>query len=57
MILFKMLNQNVIYEINGCISTGKEVKEHFEALYRRMFITQLQKKENIELLKFTKHRF
>ena len=24
MILFKMLNQNVITEINGCISTGKE---------------------------------
>ncbi|KAJ3284393.1 Serine/threonine-protein kinase RIO1 [Borealophlyctis nickersoniae] len=23
-ILFKMLNRNVIYEINGCISTGKE---------------------------------
>ncbi|KAJ2171899.1 Serine/threonine-protein kinase rio1 [Coemansia sp. RSA 520] len=23
-ILFKMLNQSVIYEINGCISTGKE---------------------------------
>ncbi len=25
MILFKMLNRNVIFEINGCISTGKEV--------------------------------
>ncbi|RKP21993.1 RIO1-domain-containing protein [Rozella allomycis CSF55] len=24
MIIFKMLNQNVIFEINGCISTGKE---------------------------------
>ena len=24
MILFKMLNQGVISEINGCISTGKE---------------------------------
>ncbi|KAJ8328006.1 Serine/threonine-protein kinase rio1 [Batrachochytrium dendrobatidis] len=24
MILFKMLNKNVIYEVNGCISTGKE---------------------------------
>ena len=24
-ILFKMINRNVIYEINGCISTGKEV--------------------------------
>ncbi|KAJ3114432.1 Serine/threonine-protein kinase RIO1 [Phlyctochytrium bullatum] len=24
MILFKMLNRNIIYEINGCISTGKE---------------------------------
>ncbi|KAI7828081.1 RIO1 family-domain-containing protein [Gamsiella multidivaricata] len=23
-ILFKMLNRNVIYEVNGCISTGKE---------------------------------
>ncbi|KAJ3108533.1 hypothetical protein HDU97_000815 [Phlyctochytrium planicorne] len=23
-ILFKMLNRNIIYEINGCISTGKE---------------------------------
>lgn len=25
-ILFKMLNRNVIYEINGCVSTGKEVR-------------------------------
>ncbi len=24
-ILFKMLNKNAIYEVNGCISTGKEV--------------------------------
>ncbi|CAB4444689.1 unnamed protein product [Rhizophagus irregularis] len=23
-ILFKMINRNVIYEINGCVSTGKE---------------------------------
>ncbi|GBC38973.2 serine/threonine-protein kinase Rio1 [Rhizophagus irregularis DAOM 181602=DAOM 197198] len=23
-ILFKMINCNVIYEINGCVSTGKE---------------------------------
>jgi RIO kinase 1 len=26
MILFKMLNRDIIYEINGCISTGKEVE-------------------------------
>jgi serine/threonine-protein kinase RIO1 len=25
LILLKMLNANIIYEINGCISTGKEV--------------------------------
>ncbi|PKK67834.1 RIO1-domain-containing protein [Rhizophagus irregularis] len=26
-ILFKMINRNVIYEINGCVSTGKEKME------------------------------
>ncbi|POG57920.1 hypothetical protein GLOIN_2v1735329 [Rhizophagus irregularis DAOM 181602=DAOM 197198] len=26
-ILFKMINCNVIYEINGCVSTGKEKME------------------------------
>lgn len=28
MILFKMLSRGVICEINGCISTGKEVRGH-----------------------------
>lgn len=27
MILFKMLSRGVISEINGCISTGKEVSD------------------------------
>lgn len=26
MVLFKMLNRGVFKELNGCISTGKEVK-------------------------------
>lgn len=26
-ILFKMLNRGIFYEINGCISTGKEVSQ------------------------------
>ncbi len=29
MILFKMLSRGVICEINGCISTGKEVRNHW----------------------------
>ncbi|XP_030839105.1 serine/threonine-protein kinase RIO1 [Strongylocentrotus purpuratus] len=29
MILFKMLSRNVIYEINGCISTGKEANVYY----------------------------
>ncbi|XP_042338692.1 serine/threonine-protein kinase RIO1-like [Plectropomus leopardus] len=28
MILFKMLSRGIISEINGCISTGKEVRDH-----------------------------
>lgn len=32
MILFKMLNQNVITEINGCISTGKEANVYHALL-------------------------
>jgi serine/threonine-protein kinase RIO1 len=28
LILYKMLNREVIMEINGCISTGKEVRTH-----------------------------
>ena len=31
MILFKLLNQNSIYEINGCISTGKEANVYHAA--------------------------
>lgn len=26
MVLFKMLNRGVFHDINGCISTGKEVR-------------------------------
>jgi RIO kinase 1 len=25
-ILFKMINRDLIYEVNGCVSTGKEVR-------------------------------
>jgi RIO kinase 1 len=31
-ILFKMLNRNIIYEVNGCISTGKEVSSGYMAV-------------------------
>lgn len=30
MVLFKMLNRGVFYNINGCISTGKEVTCNFQ---------------------------
>ena len=29
MVLFKMLNRGVFHDINGCISTGKEVCTHY----------------------------
>lgn len=30
MILLKMINKNVIFEVNGCVSTGKEVIAFFK---------------------------
>jgi len=40
MVLFKMLNRGVFKELNGCISTGKEVKPTFYVTVncRRFFI-------------------
>lgn len=32
MVLFKMLNRGVFHDINGCISTGKEVRFHCSCL-------------------------
>lgn len=33
MVLFKMLNRGVFHDINGCISTGKEVRFHYFCCY------------------------
>ena len=33
MILFKLLNRGFISEINGCISTGKEVNDFFTSIF------------------------
>lgn len=41
MVLFKMLNRGVFNEINGCISTGKEVFGHSSVLYLLMFILHI----------------
>lgn len=41
MVLFKMLNRGVFNEINGCISTGKEVLGHSSVVYLLMFILQI----------------
>ncbi len=44
MILFKMLSRAVVKELNGCISTGKEVRIllylHLISVFRQMYIMQ-----------------
>ena len=60
-ILFKMIGRELIHEVNGCISTGKEVglfpsKSPCSDLhiFRQMFITPSRPHLPISLLKFTK---
>lgn len=45
-ILFKMIGRGLLYEVNGCVSTGKEVLRRLptcaagaHSVHRRMFIT------------------
>jgi hypothetical protein len=61
MILYKMLNNNLISEIHGCISTGKEVgmlfSVMFNCIFRRMFTSLLRKTGSKWQSKFTRPPF
>ena len=61
-ILFKMINRGLIEEINGCVSTGKEVspviypvfRQSVTSVYRQTSITPSRPRKNISPLKYTK---
>lgn len=62
-ILFKMIGRGLIYEVNGCVSTGKEVGgrnlawrlRKVNVAVRRMSITPSLQSTNILLSRYTKH--
>ena len=57
-ILYQMLNRGQLKEINGCISTGKEVIFLDSMLMNRpTFIMRLVRMERSWLSKFTRHLF